>query len=154
MMKLANNSHAPKTLSILVLLLPLTFLASIGCQKSDGVMEITVERNADRSAAPPNQNQNTPPELVLFKNWTESRNTARIDMTHCAFNETKTANIAAITGETCSCQLLVVGTVKSGNMTFSSCTSNTCSQFTGVFAYTNTATGLSACRSGNCYNFK
>lgn len=134
------------------------------CAKSDGTLVLTVSQDSNNSAGNPSPSPSPSPDpgtqpnplpiKNLFSKWMDSSNTFQIDLAQCAFNMTRTASVALITGETCTCQALVTGTQTAGNIVFSNCSSATCTQFAGTFAYTNTTSGLQACRAGSCINLR
>jgi hypothetical protein len=141
-----------KVFAILNLLVSIfTVIQLTACGHSGGNLVLSVSGDPSASAQLPGQVSQA---KNLFSTWTDSSNAFQIDMRQCAFGQTKTVSVAVVTGQTCTCQVLVQGTNDSGNMTFSSCSSSDCSSFAGAATYTNSASGLKVCNSSSCLNLK
>jgi hypothetical protein len=126
-----------------------------GCARNDGTLRITIRENAP---APPlhviSENPTHTQTPPLFRLWTATDNTYQVDFRECAIDETHTASLTVITGERCSCQLLVKGSEASGTMTFSNCSSSTCQNLAGTFTFENKSEGLKICKASSCISLK
>lgn len=131
-------------------------LALTACGNPGGTLNLTVDSNGSTSEASSGTGGgSTPASKDLFSVWTSSDSSYELDLTAASFNNSSTASVKIITGQSCSCNVLIQGSESSGNMTISSCTGNfsyngeTCSSFAGSGTYTKSATDLHLCLSSN-----
>ena len=91
---------------------------------------------------------------ALLSSWTESNGYFRVDLSSVKMSVSSPISIVAITGETCSCNILIQGSDSSGSMAFSSCSGTVqgqscASQFNSSDNYTNSAETLQICSTVN-----
>jgi hypothetical protein len=129
-------------------------LMNLGCGKEGGTLNLTVESSTP--AIPNNTGSNTSSK-PLMSLWTETNNKFKLDLSSVLFAVSSDVTIQVITGQNCSCKVLIQGTEASGNVTLSGCagTFPDCSSFNSTGTYAKSSSELQICDASNsCLNLR
>lgn len=138
-----------------------TWVASLmlfvaGCGDKGGTLTLTME-----SKSPANDTSGENSSKPILSLWTDASNSFyQVDLRSAKYDLNSTMTVNFITGESCTCSVLIKGTESSGAITISSCSGNSsyCSSFNIASGnYTKSSANLlQVCDSGNtsCINLK
>lgn len=132
--------------------LAITALLISACGKTGGTLNLTLD------PVKATGNPDTTNIKPLFSQWTEANNYYQIDLRPAQFGVYTSVVITTLTGQNCSCKVLVQGSESSGTMAFSTCagTYPDCGSFnlSGNYTKSNTSLLQFCVGAAGCTNLK
>ncbi|MGE4133925.1 MAG: hypothetical protein AB7F86_19975 [Bdellovibrionales bacterium] len=122
-----------------------------GCGKSGGgTLHIHVEAANGAAAVP---SGGGPKKLQSF--WTEINGLYTLDLRSAAFGVTSSVPVQAITGQSCTCSVLISGGETTGTMTVSNCSGAAqCTTFNTAGNYSRSGSDLLICSGAQCQTLR